>query len=94
MLFQVYGSTEERANALRLFEYGKLRMEDTANGPMLPRNTGALPNDNDARVVPDRDLFLAGGACGRRLPNWGRWCLRPVAGRALGRKSLSLCIQP
>ena len=58
---QVYGSDQERANALRAWSDGKLVMESTPVGPMLPRNTGGFPNANDARAYPDDQLFFAGG---------------------------------
>jgi hypothetical protein len=58
---QVYGSDDARATALRAFSGGKLAMDDSPVGPLLPRNVGLLPNANDAHVYPDKDLFLAGG---------------------------------
>lgn len=54
---QVYGSDATRAAALRTFSGGKLR---TSTGNMLPFNTDGFPNDNDAHVVSDANLFLAG----------------------------------
>ncbi|HVX60408.1 MAG TPA: peroxidase family protein [Pirellulales bacterium] len=54
---QIYGSTPERAAALRTFEGGHLK---TSDGNMLPFNTDGLPNSNDAHLVPDDQLFLAG----------------------------------
>ncbi len=54
---QIYGSTPERAAALRTFEGGHLK---TSDGDMLPFNTDGLPNLNDAHLVPDDQLFLAG----------------------------------
>lgn len=32
----------------------------TSAGDLLPLNTNGLPNDNDAHVLPDAELFLAG----------------------------------
>jgi hypothetical protein len=58
---QVYGSELERSNALRAWSEGKLLMDSTPVGPMLPRNIGLLPNANDAHAFPDDQLFLAGG---------------------------------
>jgi hypothetical protein len=60
---QVYGSDAARAANLRSFVDGKMDVLNTPVGPMLPRNTGGLPNDNDARVYPDNMMFLAGGGC-------------------------------
>jgi len=54
---QVYGSDATRAAALREFSGGRLR---TSAGSLLPFNTGGLDNANDAHVVPDAQLFLAG----------------------------------
>ena len=54
---QVYGSTADRAAALRTFVGGKLK---TSDGNLLPFNTTGLPNANDAHLVPDNQLFLAG----------------------------------
>ncbi len=36
-------------------------LNNTVAGPMLPRNADKYPNMNDARVINDQDLFLAGG---------------------------------
>lgn len=52
----VYGSSTERANALRTFEGGKLK---TGEGNMLPNNTMGLPNDNPMRR-PEASLKAAG----------------------------------
>lgn len=54
---QIYGSDSTRAAALRTFSGGKLK---TSTGNMLPFNTDGLANDNDAHVVSDSQLFLAG----------------------------------
>lgn len=54
---QVYGSDPTRAAALRTFVGGKLK---TSAGNLLPFNTAGLPNANDAHIVPDDQLFLAG----------------------------------
>lgn len=54
---QVYGSDSVRAAALRTFSGGKLK---TSDGNLLPTNTDGLPNANDAHVVADSQLFLAG----------------------------------
>ncbi len=53
----VYGSDPTRAAALRTFVGGKLL---TSDGNMLPFNTTGLPNANDAHLVSDDQLFLAG----------------------------------
>ena len=54
---QIYGSDAVRASALRSFVAGKLKV---SAGNMLPFNTDGLPNANDAHVVGDASLFLAG----------------------------------
>jgi peroxidase len=54
---QVYGSDATRAAALREFVGGRLR---TSAGNLLPFNTSGLANANDAHVVADSQLFLAG----------------------------------
>ena len=54
---QVYGSDATRAAALREFIGGRLR---TSAGNLLPFNTSGLTNANDAHVVADDQLFLAG----------------------------------
>ncbi|HKD35986.1 MAG TPA: peroxidase family protein, partial [Pirellulales bacterium] len=53
----VYGSDPTRALALRTMSGGKLK---TSTGDLLPLNTALLPNANDAHIVPDNQLFLAG----------------------------------
>ncbi|MCX6422865.1 MAG: peroxidase [Actinobacteria bacterium] len=53
----VYGSVATRAAALRTFTNGELR---TSAGDMMPYNTTGLANANDARVLPDDELFLGG----------------------------------
>ncbi len=52
----VYGSSPERAAALRLGTGGLLK---SSAGNLLPRNTDLLPNANDG-VEPAETLFLAG----------------------------------
>ena len=54
---QVYGSDATRAAALREFAGGRMR---TSAGNLLPFNTTGLANANDAHVVADDQLFLAG----------------------------------
>ena len=54
---QVYGSDATRAAALREFSGGRMK---TSAGNLLPFNTAGLPNANDAHVVADSQLFLAG----------------------------------
>jgi len=54
---QVYGSDAARAAALRTLSSGKLK---TSAGNMMPFNIAGLPNANDAHVVADSRLFLAG----------------------------------
>ena len=53
----VYGSDKSRADALRAFKGGLLK---TSDGNMLPFNTVGLDNSNDAHVVADSALYLAG----------------------------------
>lgn len=53
---QVYGSDQIRADTLRTFSGGKLKM---SSGNLLSFNTGGLPNDNNG-PIPDSRLFLAG----------------------------------
>lgn len=53
----IYGSDPARAAALRTFRNGLLK---TSDGNMLPLNTNGLPNQNDAHIAPDNELFLAG----------------------------------
>ena len=54
---QVYGSDATRAASLREFVGGRMR---TSAGNLLPFNTTGLANANDAHVVADNQLFLAG----------------------------------
>jgi len=53
----IYGSDEARAAALRTFSGGELAMSP---GGLPPFNTAGLSNANDAHLVPDDQLFLAG----------------------------------
>ena len=53
----IYGSDATRAAALRTHVGGLLK---TSAGDLLPFNTAGLPNANDAHIVPDDQLFLAG----------------------------------
>jgi peroxidase len=53
----VYGSDPTRAAALRTFVGGLLK---TSAGDLMPFNTDGLPNANDAHIVLDNQLFLAG----------------------------------
>lgn len=53
----VYGSTEERANALRMLDgSGKLKTSESSTGPLLPFNLQGLENAGG----PSPALFLAG----------------------------------
>ena len=63
---QVYGSDQTRADALRSFEGGQLR---TSAGNMLPFNTDGLANANDAHMLPDSQLFLAGDVRANENPD-------------------------
>jgi peroxidase len=54
---QIYGSDAVRAAALRTFSGGHLK---TSDGNQLPLNADKLPNANDAHLVADDKLYLAG----------------------------------
>src|SRR5262249_51095143 len=61
----IYGSDPVRANDLRAGYGGRLltRGDQTGNPAdfgLMPYNTFGLPNANDAHLVPDDQLFLAG----------------------------------
>jgi peroxidase len=56
----VYGSDATRATALRTFGGGKLKSQLSEVGELLPFNSDGLTMANDARRVPDTELFLAG----------------------------------
>lgn len=68
----VYGSSVERANALRTFDGGKMK---TGEGNMLPNNTMGLPNDNPMRR-PEELLKAAGDV--RANENLGLLSLQTV----------------
>jgi Animal haem peroxidase len=53
----IYGSDETRAAALRTFSGGELAM---SAGGLPPFNAAGLSNANDAHIVADNQLFLAG----------------------------------
>ena len=54
---QIYGSDTTRQMAQRTLSGGHLK---TSAGDLLPFNTLGLANANDAGIVPDDQLFLAG----------------------------------
>jgi len=54
---QIYGVDADRAAALREFAGGRLK---TSDGDLLPFNTTGFLNANDAHVLADDQLFLAG----------------------------------
>ncbi|MGN6370461.1 MAG: peroxidase family protein [Phycisphaerae bacterium] len=54
---QIYGSDTTREMALRTMSGGHLK---TSPGDLLPLNTLGLANANDAHIVADDQLFLAG----------------------------------
>jgi hypothetical protein len=61
----IYGSDPVRANDLRAHYGGRLlTLGDQTGNPadfgLMPYNTFGLPNANDAHLVPDNQLFLAG----------------------------------
>lgn len=68
----VYGSSKERADALRAFEGGRL---NTSEGNLLPYNTMGLVNDNPMRK-PEASLMAAGD--GRANENLGLLSLHIV----------------
>ena len=53
----IYGSSDERATALRTFRDGKLK--SSIDGRLLPLNFDGVVNDNMSRL-PDNQLFVAG----------------------------------
>ena len=63
---QVYGSSKARADALRAFTGGLMRM---SAGSMLPFNTGGLANANDSHVMSDSRLYLAGDVRANENPD-------------------------
>lgn len=54
---QIYGVDAERASALRELSGGRMK---TSAGNLLPFNTSAFANANDAHRLDDAQLFLAG----------------------------------
>ena len=54
---QIYGVDPARAAALRTFVGGRMK---TSTGNLLSFNTSGFANDNDAHLVSDDELFLAG----------------------------------
>jgi hypothetical protein len=54
---QIYGVDAERAAALREFAGGRMK---TSRGNLFSFNTNGFENANDAHLVPDNELFLAG----------------------------------
>ena len=61
----VYGSSLERANALRTMSGGRMQ---TSAGDLLPFNVDLLHNANDSGIVPDNELFLAGDVRSNEQP--------------------------
>lgn len=60
----VYGADEDRANWLRTFEGGKLKVSPRAEGDLLPYNDGTQPNAGS----PSPDFFVAGDIRCNELP--------------------------
>jgi peroxidase len=54
---QIYAVDAKRAAALREFSGGQMKM---SSGNLPPLNTDSLPNANDAHILNDNQLFLAG----------------------------------
>lgn len=61
----VYGTSLERANALRTMSGGRM---NTSSGDLLPFNTGLLHNANDSGLFPDDQLFVAGDVRSNEQP--------------------------
>ncbi len=61
----IYGADAVRAAALRVGTGGMLMMSSQG---MLPKNTAGLPNANDAHILPDDQLFLAGDVRANEQP--------------------------
>ena len=61
----VYGTSLERANALRTMSGGRM---NTSSGDLLPFNTGLLHNANDSGLFPDNQLFVAGDVRSNEQP--------------------------
>jgi len=53
----IYGTTADRAAALRTFFGGRMKTSDRG---LLPFNTDGVPNANDAHLFGDEQLFLGG----------------------------------
>jgi hypothetical protein len=53
----IYGTSADRAAALRTFFGGRMKTSDRG---LLPFNTKGLPNANDAHLFDDEQLFLGG----------------------------------
>jgi hypothetical protein len=84
----VYGSDAARAANLRSFVDGKMDVVNTPVGPMLPRNTGGLPNDNGSKLFPDAQLFLAGGKRASMSLAWPvLWPIGLLVGNVAGLRS-------
>jgi len=54
---QIYGVDEERGAALREFRGGRMKV---GGNELLPLNSSGFENANDAHIIPDDQLFLAG----------------------------------
>lgn len=54
---QIYGMDAKRAAALHEFTGGRMK---TSSNNLPPLNTEGFDNDNDAHLLPDNKLFLAG----------------------------------
>jgi len=63
---QVYGVDAARNAALREFSGGRLK---TSTGNLLSFNTAGFPNFNDAHIVDDAKLFLAGDVRANENPD-------------------------
>lgn len=74
---QIYGSSEDRAKALRTFEKGLMKTStfqaNTSFGGLItedfpPKNEFGFPMDNDAHVLNGSDLYFVGDVRGNENP--------------------------
>lgn len=56
----IYGSDQTRENALRTFSNGMMKTTTIATGVDMPFDTENLPEQNDAALFPNSQLYLGG----------------------------------